>query len=748
MAAFSLFRRASSLWAQVFTPSRRRPQRRRLSFDNLEVREVPSTTPVDVAFTVTNDWQSGFGANVAIQNTVATPVNGWKLEFDFAASINDIWNAKIVSHVGSHYILQDMGYNAAISPGAAVSFGFNGSPGHVTTSPTNWSFNGAALGQAAAPPTVSIGDASVNAYSTTTAISGALHTSGNQILDANGQVARVAGVNWFGFETSNFAPHGLWARGYKDMMDQMKTLGFNTIRLPYSDQLFDAGSTPNGIDFSKNPDLQGLNGLGIMDKIVTYAGQIGLRIMLDHHRSDAGNGPNANGLWYTATYPESKWIANWTMLAQRYAGNPTVIGADLHNEPHGPATWGDGNFGVDWRLAAERAGNAILAVNPAWLIVVEGVESGPSGNDWWGGNLSAAGAAPVRLNVANRLVYSPHDYPASVYAQSWFSDPNYPNNLPAVWDKNWGYLYRQNIAPVLLGEFGSTLQTASDQAWASAMIKYLNGGVTGGALAAGTQGISWTWWSWNPNSGDTGGILANDWQTVNQTKIALLQPAQFSFGSGGGAVASFTVTLSQPSSQTVTARYATADGTARAGSDYVAASGLVTFAPGQTKATVSVSILPEGTIPDPTETFSVTLSGPANATLAAATATGTIVAYQAPTPPPPPPPAPPPVTPPVTSGAAVTFAPQSSWSGGFVDNATIRNTGTTAINGWTLEFDLAADIVNIWSAVIVSRVGNHYVIKNASWNATIAPGTSISFGFQAAGVFAPPLNMKLNGVLI
>jgi endoglucanase len=128
---------------------------------------------------------------------------------------------------------------------------------------------------------------------------GYLHTSGSQILDANNNPVRIAGVNWFGFETSNFAPHGLWTRGYKEMMDQMKSLGFNTIRLPYSDQLFDAGSKPNSIDFSKNADLQGQSGLQIMDKIVAYAGQIGLKIFLDHHRSEAGNSANASGLWYT-----------------------------------------------------------------------------------------------------------------------------------------------------------------------------------------------------------------------------------------------------------------------------------------------------------------------------------------------------------------------------------------------------------------------------------------------------------------
>src|SRR5262245_30114365 len=69
------------------------------------------------------------------------------------------------------------------------------------------------------------------------AVAGYWHTNGKQILDSNNQPVRMTGLNWFGLETANFTPHGLWARGYKDMMDQMKSLGYNTIRLPYSNQL-------------------------------------------------------------------------------------------------------------------------------------------------------------------------------------------------------------------------------------------------------------------------------------------------------------------------------------------------------------------------------------------------------------------------------------------------------------------------------------------------------------------------------
>jgi aryl-phospho-beta-D-glucosidase BglC (GH1 family) len=366
---------------------------------------------------------------------------------------------------------------------------------------------------------------------------GYLQTSGGQILDADGKVARITGINWFGLETPTFAPHGLDRRGCKEMMRQIRKSGFNTIRLPFCGELFDVASRPKGIDFTRNPDLLGCDGLGIIDKIVEYAGILGLRIILDHHRPEAGFGPFENGLWFTDKYPESTWIARWVMLASRYAGNPTVMGADLHNEPHGLATWGGGERLIDWRLAAERAGNAILEANPHWLIFVEGIDRGRSGNYWWGGNLSDAGAYPVRLAIPGRLVYSAHDYPASIYHQSWFDDSDYPKNLPDLWDKNWGYLVRQNIAPVFLGEFGSKLATRSDRQWLTELVRYLNGnGGTSGRSQH--QAISWAWWSWNPDSTDTGGILDESWTTVDQKKIIALAPAMFPFhGSTPTAVA-------------------------------------------------------------------------------------------------------------------------------------------------------------------------------------------------------------------
>ncbi len=208
--------------------------------------------------------------------------------------------------------------------------------------------------------------------------SSAIRTDGARLVDASGKDIRLVGVNWFGLETDAFAPHGLWSRNYQDMVAQMAAAGFNTIRLPFSNQHFEPGSRPRGIDYGLNPELQGLSGLALMDKIVEAAGRRGLSVILDRHRPTAAG---QSELWYTDQVSEARWIQEWTMLAQRYRGNPVVIGADLHNEPRGAATWGDGNPRTDWRLAAERGGNAILAVNADWLIIVQGVER--YGNDWY-----------------------------------------------------------------------------------------------------------------------------------------------------------------------------------------------------------------------------------------------------------------------------------------------------------------------------------------------------------------------------
>lgn len=356
---------------------------------------------------------------------------------------------------------------------------------------------------------------STNAAFPSTAMQPPLSTRGSQIIDATNQTVRLRGVNWFGIETEVHAPHGLWLRDYKEMLAQIASLGYNTIRLPYSIASLQSNAV-NGIDFAigANQELEGKTPLEVMDAIIQEAGRHNLTILLDSHRLNDREIPE---LWYDEEFSEADWIDMWKMLAQRYKDQPNVIGADLKNEPHGIASWGTYDLTTDWRLAAERAGNAILEIAPHWLIVVEGVENNVPGQQlpihWQGGNLEGVKRYPVRLSRPQQLVYSPHEYGAGVFNQPWFSEATFPNNLERRWEIGFHYIATQNIAPIWIGEFGGRqVDTRSKEGiWQRKLVDFI-----------GQKNLSFTYWSWNPNSDDTGGILLDDWKTIDRPKQDLL----------------------------------------------------------------------------------------------------------------------------------------------------------------------------------------------------------------------------------
>ena len=376
-----------------------------------------------------------------------------------------------------------------------------------------------------------------------------LHTAGTRVVDAQGRTVTLASVNWYGAEGPDFIPGGLDQRPYMDILLTIRSLGFNSVRLPFSNELVERD--PRVYEhLAANKELVGLRALDIMDAIVNGARRVGIMVILDDHRSDAGWSALGNGLWYTPQYPEANWIADWVTLATRYRDNPAVVGADLRNEPHsnGPgteilglgylrqgATWGPyngvSNPASDWRLAAERAGNAILRANPHLLIIVEGTEIYPNPNGtpniyWWGANLQGALDYPVRLDLPGRLVYSAHEYGPRMHSQRWFTPAMTEQDWFNEFTAHWGALLARtgpDAAPVWIGEFGtphygpSLIESsvpASQGQWFTSLITYLgqhpevgwgfwaiNGTVSGGANARYGQPESY-------------GLLTPDWMRV------------------------------------------------------------------------------------------------------------------------------------------------------------------------------------------------------------------------------------------
>lgn len=373
------------------------------------------------------------------------------------------------------------------------------------------------------------------------------HTDQNRIVDATGRPVRIAAANWFGGENRWFVPAGLDKQPLDQIIARVKSLGLNTIRLPFSNQLVEQNPIVT-THLDANPELQGLHALDIMDRIVSSAGQHGIRIILDDGRSSVGTQPQQNGLWYTKTYPESSWLADWELLVRRYAGNATVIGADVRNEPHtappGPwsistylhqgATWGTyqgiENEATDWRLAAERVGDAILALNPHLLIFVEGIQQYPNPtwadgieSYWWGGILYPAKQFPVVLDVPHQLVYSPHEYGPIKWQMPFFGTAMTYQSLAAVWEAHWGFLEKPSAgtgeAPIFIGEFGTCgakssciADTApgSQGLWFSYLMRYLKA----------HPEIGWSYWALNGTShlGDptVDYLLKPDWTSTTR----------------------------------------------------------------------------------------------------------------------------------------------------------------------------------------------------------------------------------------
>jgi cellulase/cellobiase CelA1 len=110
---------------------------------------------------------------------------------------------------------------------------------------------------------------------------------------------------------------------------------------------------------------------------------------------------------------------------------------------------------------------------------------------------------------------------------------------------------------------------------------------------------------------------------------------------------------------------------------------------------------------------------------------------------------PPPTTPPPggSSACAVKYT-ANSWNNGFTADVQITNTGSSAINGWTLNYTLPGGqtVTNAWNAT-VSQSGSGVTARNVSHNGSIAPGGTASFGYQGtlSGSYSSPSSFSLNG---
>ena len=198
-------------------------------------------------------------------------------------------------------------------------------------------------------------------------------------------------------------------------------------------------------------------------------------------------------------------------------------------------------------------------------------------------------------------------------------------------------------------------------------------------------------------------------------------------GDSGTSTLTFLVTLTRASEEPVTVDFATHDATAMAGQDYTETSGTLTFAAGETSREVSVGVLGEA-LEEANETLLLKLSNATGAELAQNQSAGTIIDDDTPI------------------AVSVAFEITGDWGSGHVGNVTITNNTTETITGWRLEFDYSGEIQSVWSSILISRDGNHYVVECPSWAEDIAAGSTVSFGWNGNGPGGQLSNVTLNGL--
>ncbi len=408
-----------------------------------------------------------------------------------------------------------------------------------------------------------------------------LHAVGSRLYDKDGNEVWLTGANWFGFNCSENCAHGLYAADVDVFLSNVADMGINIIRFPISSELLvswmegnpnpvssvqasydppvdkvgeDGSITPAGTygcinkDFVLEDGKTLKNSMEIFDIIMQKCKQYGIKAMIDIHSPHSDNSGHNYELWYgKADVTTQVWIDTLVWLADKYSNDDTIIGYDLKNEPHGKraydatcpdniAKWDGTTDENNWAYAATTCANAILEVNPNALIFIEGVEQypktekgytydtpdvwGASGDAspwygaWWGGNLRGVRDYPIVLDSGtSQIVYSPHDYGPSVYAQTWFDkDFTTQTLLDDYWYDTWAYIVEEDIAPLLIGEWGGHMDGAENQKWMELLRDYMI-----------DNHINHTFWCLNPNSGDTGGLLGYDFQTIDQEKYGLFE---------------------------------------------------------------------------------------------------------------------------------------------------------------------------------------------------------------------------------
>lgn len=302
--------------------------------------------------------------------------------------------------------------------------------------------------------------------------------------------------------------------GIKEVLLFLKDNNFNAIRIPLSVENILANPKTNIKKSMAHLNINGSPYLDLLRTIVQKAADLNILILLDIHRLHNSE-VKSPGLWYTVDLPESRIIQAWRILCKHLDQEWNILGADLKNEPWN-SSWHTADPKTDWKRASEVLGSAVQENCPSWTIFVEGIGT-PAGKikeqAFWSENLAAMQDTPPAMSIRKKVVLSPHVYGPSVYMQPYFKPEGFLNRMPAIWDDHFGRANKISGLATVIGEWGGKFE-GKDEAWQRRFFQYIS-----------NKGFGFFYWCINPESGDTGGLLKDNWKTPEYRKLELLKTA-------------------------------------------------------------------------------------------------------------------------------------------------------------------------------------------------------------------------------
>lgn len=334
-------------------------------------------------------------------------------------------------------------------------------------------------------------------------------TSRNHQLYYGADAFELKGINWHGMESECRLVHGLWKNTLDFYLGLLREQKFNALRVPLSFEIME------NLDVEVNGDcaladpavVPGMTVGQFLHMFLDKLQSQGLFVLFDLHTIQG----EITEMPWTPGVSEDRVIAAWTHFARTFGKHAAILGFEIKNEPHGRCTT------PDFHAHAARVIQSIGSTFDG-LFFIDGTAASAIDNPPWGGSFETIAQhceddALCALGIPSRIVLAPHVYGPDVRGLEVSEESS------AVFERRYGFLKTHpffNTSAILVTEFGGSLQHEDYD-------YFLTWKAFSQAKSLGTGAFFWTL---PPSSADTGGILLDDYQTINTQKLDFLNSLQ------------------------------------------------------------------------------------------------------------------------------------------------------------------------------------------------------------------------------